>query len=46
MKHTRNFDSFLNESAKSDKLVPLFVKAIEKVDESLSYIDLAINFIF
>lgn len=41
MKHTRNFDSFLNESAKSDKLVPLFVKAIEKVDESLSYVDLA-----
>ena len=41
MKHTRNFDSFLNESAKSDKLVPLFVKAIEKVDDSLSYVDLA-----
>lgn len=41
MKHTRNFNSFLNESAKSDKLVPLFVKAIEKVDESLSYTDLA-----
>jgi hypothetical protein len=42
MKHTRNFDSFLNESAKADKLVPLMVKAIEKVDSSLSYVDLAI----
>ena len=42
MKHTRTFDSFLNESAKADKLVPLMVKAIEKVDDSLSYTDLAI----
>ena len=42
MKHTRNFNSFINESAKSDKLVPLMVKAIEKVDASLSYQDLAI----
>ena len=41
MKHTRDFDSFINESAKSDKLVPLMVKAIEKVDDSLSYQDLA-----
>ena len=41
MKYTTDFNEFLNESAKSDKLAPLFVQAIEKVDESLSYIDLA-----
>lgn len=41
MKYTRNFNNFVNESAKSDKLVPLMVKAIEKVDDSLSYADLA-----
>lgn len=41
MKYTRNFNNFVNESAKSDKLVPLMVKAIEKVDDSLSYTDLA-----
>ena len=41
MKYTTDFNEFLNESAKSDKLAPLFVQAIEKVDESLSYVDLA-----
>lgn len=42
MKHTRDFSNFINESAKSSKLVPLMVKAIEKVDDSLSYTDFAI----
>jgi hypothetical protein len=41
MKHSRDFNSFVNESKVSDKLVPLFVKAIEKVDASMSYYDLA-----
>ena len=42
MKYTENFDSFINESAKSDKLAPLMVKAIEKIDSSMSYTDFAI----
>jgi hypothetical protein len=41
LKHTTDFNSFINESAKSDKLAPLMVKAIEKIDTSLSYVDLA-----
>jgi hypothetical protein len=41
MKYTTDFNKFLNESTKSDKLAPLMVKAIEKVDDSLSYVDLA-----
>lgn len=42
MKHMTNFNSFVNESAKSDKLTPLLINAIDKVDNSLSYTDFAI----
>ena len=42
MKHMTDFNSFINESAKSDKLVPLMLKAIDKVDDSLSYTEFAI----
>lgn len=37
-----DFNSFVNESAKSDKLTPLLMNAIDKVDNSLSYTDFAI----
>ena len=42
MKHMTDFNSFVNESAKSDKLTPLLINAIDKVDNSLSYTDFAI----
>ena len=42
MKHMTDFNSFVNESAKSDKLTPLLINAIDKVDSSLSYTDFAI----
>lgn len=41
MKHITHYTEFLNESKESDAVKKGIMKAINAVDESLSYVDLA-----